>query len=547
MKGLPIGKDNFRSLRNQDCYYVDKTGLIMDILDDDSVEVFLFTRPRRFGKTLNMTMIDSFFNIEYKGNHWFDGLKITEDGRYADKMNAYPVIFISMKGLDADDYVRFERLAKNEIKKLYDRFGFLRDSEKLTDLQKYNYRDVLDNDFLTVDPTESLRNLSEMLSAHYGQGCIILIDEYDNPIQNSYGKAVQSQIIAFMRGFMTKALKTSDSLYFGVVTGVMQIAKESIFSGLNNLKINNIFSKRFDEYFGFTESEVKEMLSYLGHSEKFDECRDWYDGYTFGDAEVYNPWSLLNYMYEDYIPHRYWAGTSGNFIIRTLLDDADEEVWNDLDDLAQGKRISMDLDESIVYSEIEHNTKAVYSIMAMSGYLKAKASEYSYELSIPNREMFGVYSDMLLDTIGDNRFGMIIKNLFTSMQKGDTDVMERTTHQLISETISAKVLDSEHAYQAYITGAMMGFCSNYRIHGDTFETGDGFADIIFERQRGNGPNIIMELKRSDSEDSLEKDAERAMQQILDKNYMLGMTGKVMLYGISFFRKRPYVISRAYIS
>ena len=542
MKSVPIGIDDFKELRENDGYFVDKTVLIEDIISKKNTKVFLFTRPRRFGKSLNMSMIDAFFNLKYNGNTWFDGLKISDSERCSGEKNKYPAILISLKGLESDDYETFVEEFRARIVDVFAKFDYLLDSDLNRNLLEV-FRRNSEGTSSETDLKNSLMNLTRLLEAYHHEKVIVLIDEYDNPIQHSYGMESQDKIIDFMRGLMTNALKTNESLKFGVVTGVMQIAKESIFSGLNNLYVNNIFDRDFDECYGFTEDEVKEMLSYYRHPEKFDECKEWYDGYVFGNAEVYNPWSVINYVNSGFEPKRYWAGTSGNDVIKTLLQCADDDVWDDLERLSKGEVVNKRLNPYIVYERIENNPGSIYSLMAMSGYLKAKETDYGYDLSIPNKEMFEVYSEMIMGLYGGNDMAGTVLDLFKAMQKNDTDSMERMIHDLMKTTISSKVLDNEHSYQAYLIGMMMGFCGNYEIYGDTLESGDGFADIIFRKKKGPGCNLVLELKKSGSEDDLQKDAERAMQQILDKDYAHSLEGKTLLYGISFHSKKPYIISK----
>ena len=542
MKGAPIGIDDFKELRNKEVYYVDKTPLIEEIVSRDYIKVFLFTRPRRFGKSLNVSMIDAFFNLRYKGNTWFEGLEVSESERCNSEKNRYPVIPISFKGLESKSYGAFIEEFRARIVDVFAKYDYLLDSDLNRNLLEV-FRRNSEGTSSETDLKNSLMNLTRLLEAYHHEKVIVIIDEYDNPIQRSCGIGLQEKIIDFMRGLMSNALKSNESLKFGIVTGVMQIAKESISFGLNNLYVNNIFDKDFDECYGFTEHEVKEMLSYYGHPEKFDECKEWYDGYTFGNAEVYNPWSVIYYAASGFEPERYWAGTSGNDIIKTLLKTANDDVWGDLERLSKGEIINKRLNPYVVYEGIEDNPGSIYSVMAMSGYLKAKKTEYGYDLSIPNKEMYEIYSEMIMGPYGGNDMAGAVLNLFKSMQRNDTESMERMIHSPMEETISAKVLDNEHSYQAYLIGMMMGFCGNYEIYGDTLESGDGFADIIFRKRKGPGCNLVLELKKSDDEKDLEKDAERAMQQILDKDYAHGLEGRTLLYGISFHSKKPYIVSR----
>lgn len=541
MRSIPLGNDDFKDIRDNNGYFVDKSMLIEGIVKSPTTKVFLFTRPRRFGKSLGMSMIDAFFNVRYEGNTWFDDLHVSDCKECSKERNRYPVIFLNMKNLVVNDSASFRKSMAETMESLYQSYRYLLDSEVLNSDYKEKYRAVTRFDYSKISLERTLLNLSEMLRIHHGMQVIILIDEYDNPIQRTYGTDVQGEVITFMRDFMSPALKSNDALKFGVVTGVMQIAKESIFSGLNNLSTNNVLDKKFDECFGFTEAEVRELISYYGHPEKFDECKEWYDGYIFGDEEVYNPWSLLRYIDSGFEPGRYWAGGSGNDIIGTLLQTDDRDVYDELRIMASGGSIRRYVDPFVVYSDIETKVDVIYSVMVMSGYLKAKRTKDGFELSIPNKEVFEVYSDMLLSPYGGDRMAFTIRNLFRSIQAGDVDGITDRVRDLMRSTVSAKILDSEHAYQTYIIGMMMGFCGNYEIYGDRLESGDGFADIIFRKIRGPGPNIVMELKRSDSEKDMEKDSESALRQIIDKDYMHDMSGRTLLYGVAFHSKKSHIV------
>lgn len=541
MRSIPLGNDDFKDIRDNNGYFVDKSMLIEGIVKSPTTKVFLFTRPRRFGKSLGMSMIDAFFNVRYEGNAWFDDLHVSDCKECSKERNRYPVIFLNMKNLVVNDSVSFKKSMAETMESLYQSYRYLLDSEVLNSDYKEKYRAVTRFDYSKISLERTLLNLSEMLRIHHGMQVIILIDEYDNPIQRTYGTDVQGEVITFMRDFMSPALESNDALKFGVVTGVMQIAKESIFSGLNNLSTNNVLDKKFDECFGFTETEVRELISYYGHPEKFDECKEWYDGYIFGDEEVYNPWSLLRYIDSGFEPGRYWAGGSGNDIIGTLLQTDDRDVYDELRIMASGGSINRYVDPFVVYSDIETKVDVIYSVMVMSGYLKAKRIKDGFELSIPNKEVFEVYSDMLLSPYGGDRMAFTIRNLFRSIQAGDVDGITDRVRDLMRSTVSAKILDSEHAYQTYIIGMMMGFCGNYEIYGDRLESGDGFADIVFRKIRGPGPNIVMELKRSDSEKDMEKDSESALRQIIDKDYMHDMSGRTLLCGVAFHSKKSHIV------
>ncbi len=321
MLAIPGGVDDFREIREGGYYFVDKSELVSDIVNDRS-EVFLFTRPRRFGKSLNLSMIDAFFNLEYKGNKWFDGLKVNSHPEVEKHRNAYPVIRLCMKDLVADDVEGFNGRLKLMLKSVYRGFKYLRDSDLVDEDLRREYFSA--GDLSDMQMERSVISLCQMLEQYHGVKPIVLIDEYDNPVNNAFNRDFYAGVMGSLRRFYSLTLKGNPHMSFAVVTGVMQIAKESIFSGLNNLAVDNIFSNNFDERYGFTEPEVKDLCTYYGHPEKFEEAKEWYDGYRFGDADVYNPWSLLTYIYNDFEPGTYWADTSGNDIL--LKDEADYQL-----------------------------------------------------------------------------------------------------------------------------------------------------------------------------------------------------------------------------
>jgi hypothetical protein len=342
---------------------------------------------------------------------------------------------------------------------------------------------------------------------------------------------------------LSSLLKGNDSLQMGAVTGIMQITKENIFSGLNNLSVNNILSREFGEMFGFTDEEVERICADYGHPDKFEEAKDWYDGYRFGDAEIYNPWSILNYVQKKFDPVPYWVNTSGNSIVEDLLAHADEGVMKDLKVLGEGGSISRDVSVAMTFGDLTGSPDAIYSLMVISGYLKAVPEDTGYVLSIPNRELYSVFAQMIARSAFGNR-GTALMNLerfSKAVLAKDIPAMERTLYSLIADTLSSRVLNDEHSYQAFVAGMLMTLSGRYRITAD-FESGKGYYDIRMERRTGTGCNVVMELKRSDSEDLRGHDAEEAIVQIREKDYARGLTGETVLYGVAFFGKEPLIVS-----
>jgi hypothetical protein len=349
-----------------------------------------------------------------------------------------------------------------------------------------------------------------------------------------------------MKGTLSSLLKGNEYLHFGVVTGVMQIAKESIFSGLNNLRVNNIFSNNFDESFGFTDAEVRSILEDNGHPEKYDEVREWYDGYRFGGKDVYNPWSVLTYVDEGFRPGPYWAGTSGNDILDTLIDKADDSVFDNLLSLSQGKGIEKELNPTVALRDLEHDSNAIYSLLVMSGYLSAVNQSGDYKLFIPNGEMYQVFGNVVGRYINRRCNNTECSRLLSSFSKAildnNTEMMEEYLYKLIANALGSSMLTHEHVYQAYIVGLLMNVRGGYTVTAE-MENGKGRYDIMLRSASSRNPNIIIELKRSDSESSLQQDAEMALSQIMERDYIHGLSGETVLYGISFKGKQPFIVSK----
>ncbi|MBQ8180000.1 MAG: AAA family ATPase, partial [Candidatus Methanomethylophilaceae archaeon] len=481
VRALPIGVQDFRELRDEGYLYIDKSDMIAQILLQKS-KVYLYTRPRRFGKSLNLSMLDAFFNIRYpRDNTWFDGLKITDHRESDEYRNAYPVIKCDFKDLDARDYELFLNMLSNKISELYMGFDFLQTSERINRVQRSRFEKLYEGTRDESLMMGSLSLLSKMLHAHYGKPVIILVDEYDNPIHNAYGKPHHQEVLDMIGGILSSALKGNESLAFGVVTGVMQIAKESIFSGLNNLRVNNVLSKDFDEMFGFTSDEVRAICEEYGHPEKFEEAREWYDGYRFGDAEVYNPWSLLNYVGEAFEPKPYWAGTSRNSILREMFESATPEMWEEFSVLAEGKPIAYSIKPMITFQDLRADRRNVYSMLVMSGYLTAELSDDGRSfVRIPNGEMANVFGRNILDML-DTDCSMYVEALGRAFIDGDVHKVEERLYDMFASSAGNAMLNDEHSYQAFITGMLMVLNRRYSVKAD-FEEGNGRYDIRLERR-----------------------------------------------------------------
>ena len=545
MNGIPIGVQDFIKIREKGLYYVDKSRLISEILDRRGTEVFQFNRPRRFGKSTNLSMLDAYFNKDYSGNDWFDELEISELRPSDPEKNAHPVLHLDLKDLGNGDYDVFLRRLSRKVSDLCMDFLYLEDSDRLNDVQKERFDSYYRGRADPYDLSSCLRDISSMLSIHHGTEVIILIDEYDDPLNRAYGKDDQRQILDFIRDMLSAGLKGNGSLDFAVVTGVMHIARESLFSGFNNASINNVLSTDMDEMFGFTSEEVQRICSDFGRPDRFGEAREWYDGYHFGDADVYNPWSIMNYVGSGFKPDGYWTGTSGNSIIEDLLSSADGGMCDMLVELGSGGTVTAEIDPMVTYADISELGEGTMTVLVLSGYLTAYPVGGVYSLRIPNREMFAMYADILVKGLGRSGAGKPVRTLSRALLDGDVGSLGRCMEDLLKSVVSGRVLDNEHSYQAFVAGLFTSLLGSYRITAD-FESGDGYHDIRMERLAGSGPNILMEFKRSGegdpSEESMRGLAEQALEQIRDRDYTHGLKGRTLLYGVAFDGKRPTIVS-----
>ena len=539
MLAIPSGVDDFREIREGGYYFVDKSELVSDIVNDRS-EVFLFTRPRRFGKSLNLSMIDAFFNLEYKGNKWFDGLKVNSHPEVEEHRNAYPVIRLCMKDLVADDVEGFNGRLKLMLKSVYRGFKYLRDSDLVDEDLRREYFSA--GDLSDMQMERSVISLCQMLEQYHGVKPIVLIDEYDNPINNAFNKDFYAGVMGSLRRFYSLTLKGNPHMSFAVVTGVMQIAKESIFSGLNNLRVDNVFSKKFDERYGFTEPEVKDLCAYYGHPEKFEEAKEWYDGYRFGNADIYNPWSLFTYIYNDFEPGTYWADTSGNDILDVLLENADKDTNSVLVALGNGQAVVKGINPTVAMEDVGKKPTATYSIMAVTGYLNAvPKGDNDYRLSIPNRELYKVFYENVTRSLKMD-VGVAMRRFLGSMERKDVQGVEDALFTLFADSFPATLRKDEGDYQLILATIALGRGGRYDV-GIEREAGNGRADIIMRRNSPAYPNIVVELKKSRSDDpeDLERMAEKGLRQIRTREYYRSLKGKTYLYGVCFQNKKAKVL------
>lgn len=559
---LPVGIDDFRKLRESHFYYVDKTRLIEQLLLNWS-EVTLFTRPRRFGKTLNMSMLKSFFDIG-TDKALFDGLYISGNKELCDEyMGKYPVIFLSLKGVEGLTYEEafeaFVRIMGKEI----NRVSFLADSDKLTQIEReqYNGLTIMKNGRLAFDKEKlisSLQLLSQLLYKHYGKKVVILIDEYDVPLDKAFQNGYYNEMVSLIRGLFGQALKTNEFLQFAVLTGCLRISKESIFTGLNNFKVMSITDSRFDEQFGFTDSEVKKLLSDYGMDSHFDEVKEWYDGYHFGKADVYCPWDVINHADHlrddsDAKPQTYWINSSGNSLVRRLINRADSSTKDEIERLIAGEAIEKVIRQDLTYDEIENSIDNIWSVLFTTGYLtkigEAKlpdSESYAYMLVIPNKEVREVFVLQIQEwfkavVANDND---TMKLLSKAILDKDEAILARQLNIVMGRMIS--ILDTkapddmkENFYHGLLLGLLRGSNPDWLIKSNR-ESGDGFSDILIKPENPD-LGIVIEVKYAKEFKGLDAACDAAMVQIKQKRYdeTLRDEGRcdILAYGIAFCRKR----------
>lgn len=543
---LPIGIENFKEMRKQDFYYVDKTGLIVDLLADWG-KVNLFTRPRRFGKTLNMSMLASFFEVGADAS-LFGGLRVSEEKELCENyLGKFPVVFVSLKGVDGltfeDAYARLRILIRNEALRL----EVLRESGKLSMEEKNAYLRLVSENPEKTDITESLKLLCQLLEKHYGQKPILLIDEYDVPLDKAFLHGYYPQMIDLIRSMFGAALKTNDSLFFAVLTGCLRVSKESIFTGLNNLKTLSISNVKFNEYFGFTDEEVGRMLADYGLEAHQAEAREWYDGYRFGNQDVYCPWDIINYVNElrsdpEAEPKPYWMNTSGNDMVRRLIAKAsDGTTQMEIERLIAGDTITKMINEQLTHSEIDENLENIWSLPYMTGYLTVarKPSGGRYELRIPNREVREIFKRQVLLWFTERARAATEKlaGLYEAFEKGDAEAIEKLLNRQLITTVSFY-----DAYESFYHGfllALLSACVDWCVSSNA-ETGRGRSDITVER-RDRELGFVIEIKEVRTRAKLDEACAAAMKQAEDRDYAAVMlrygVETVFTYGIAFCDRR----------
>ncbi len=550
IKSLPIGISDYVRAQSE-YYYVDKTLLIKEFLDRRPL-VSLFTRPRRFGKTLNMDMLRVFFEIsdEDTGNYFADKAIWNCGEEYRAYQGKYPVIFLTFKDVKFDTWEATIDKIRGLLQEEYGRHQELLDSDKLSQYEKIYFTKILDSSANEVELTSALERLSKMLAVHYGKAPIIIIDEYDTPIQEGYSKDFYDEIIGFMRNFFSGAFKDNKNLSYGFLTGILRIAQESIFSGLNNLSVNTVMDEEYDSFFGFTGDEVKKMLEYYGMSEKESELKDWYDGYLFGSEEIYNPWSVINYISRGGIPQAYWVNTGKNEILEDVLKVATDDITERLYALLQGERIIARIDQNVVYSSLTEEPANIYSLLLVAGYLKAPKKElqadgsYLCEVSIPNREIAAVYKSEILSHF--LQVGVITRNtankIAESLYANDGKKLQNAVAEYMDKSISFYDGGAEGFYHGLMLGLIALMDNQYKIKSNR-ESGDGRYDICLIPREEKYPGIIMELKWKEklSEAALVSLAEEALVQIDELRYDSELVedgiADIIKFGIAFSGKK----------
>ena len=561
---LPVGIDNFEKIRRNGFYYVDKTSLIEQLFSNWG-EVNLFTRPRRFGKTLNMSMLKYFFEIG-TDRSLFDGLHISSNEKIcSEHMGKYPVIFLSLKNAEGLNFDTAKYQMVELIAREAERFPFLAEDANLSDRDRDKYNALAafaDGRYQMSDDVlyGSLQTLSELLYKHFNQKTVILIDEYDVPLDKAFQHGYYREMVALIRAMFGRALKTNEALAFAVLTGCLRVSKESIFTGLNNFKILSITDSRFDEQFGFTDEEVQRLLADYHLEARFSETKEWYDGYRFGNADVYCAWDVVNYC-RDHCKNpnaelkNYWMNTSGNEIINHFVDSLNQPgmlAKRELERLVNGETVVKRVDEMITYKELYTSIDNLWSTMFMTGYLTqhGKEGDGYYRLAIPNREIRNIIIERILKLfrgeVSQNR--EMFRNFYTALQNANAPVVEKILTEYMTKTISIRdnfvKTVKENFYHGLLIG-ILGFADDWSVYSNR-ESGNGFSDIIIEAGYDDDAfGIVMELKWSDDEKSLDQNCRDALEQIDTRQYTQALRNdgyqKILKYGIAFYRKKCRVM------
>lgn len=554
-KKLPVGIENFEEIRSEGFYYVDKTGLIRDLLENWG-KVNLFTRPRRFGKTLNMSMLKSFFEIG-TDRSLFEGLEISKETALCEAyMGKYPVVFISLKGVDGLTYQDAYGMLRRIIREEASRLRILLNSERIAEDDKESLKRILNEQDTESDIQNSLKMFSLLLHQHYGQKTVLLIDEYDVPLDKAFHHGYYREMVALIRAMFGAALKTNDALQFAVLTGCLRVSKESIFTGLNNFDVNTIIDVEHDEHFGFTDQEVLQLLTDYGLQDHFGEAKAWYDGYRFGNADVYCPWDVINYAKKlvadpQAEPRAFWINTSSNDLVKDFVEDADKNTQDEIERLIAGETIEKKLNLEMTYAEVHQSIDNLWSVLFTTGYLThaGKTPEGAYKLRIPNREVREVFVLQIQEWF-KKKFVQDARPMQTFCQafvNGDAQAIQKHLNTVMSRMISildtkARDAQKENFYHGLLLGLLRSNPEWLIL--SNVESGEGFSDILIEPEDPDA-GIVIEVKYAPTLNGLDEACTKAMAQIKEKRYdeRLRNEGRedIIAYGIAFWKKRCKVV------
>lgn len=552
-KKLPIGIENFEDMIKENYYYVDKTGLLKQLLNEHGL-VNLFTRPRRFGKSLNMSMLKYFFEI---GNDQaiFEGLEISKDKELCDQYQGkFPVISVSLKGAKAGNYEDAKAMMKYimaaESRRLYDRMS----GDKLSEKQKEQMKSLMSDNMKDTELMTALWILSSILKEYYGEKVIILIDEYDVPLDKAFENNYYNEMIILLRNMLEQSLKTNDNLYMAVLTGCLRIARESIFTGLNNFNIFSSTDQYFDEYFGFTDKEVKEILQYYKVPEAFEQTKKWYDGYRFGNTDIYCPWDVINHcralkVEPDATPQPYWINTSGNYIVKRFIEKANQQTRREIEQLIEGKAIQKEIRLELTYNELDSTIENLWSVLFATGYLtqQGKPQGRTYSLIIPNESIRQIFIEQIQEWFkettrkDENR----LKDFCKAFEEGNAEAIEEQFNNYLMKTISIRdtfTTKKENFYHGVLLG-LLSYDPDWYITSNQ-ESGDGYSDIMIEAEQAR-IGIIIEVKYAENIKTLDKACQKALKQIKEKNYDQKLEEEgyetILNYGIACYKKRCKVL------
>lgn len=541
---MPVGVSSFEEVIQNNYYYIDKTELIEDLIKSHN-KVTLFTRPRRFGKTLAMRMLESFFNIEKDSKAVFEKLKISKNIDFCDiHMNKYPTIFITLKEVFGRDYAEAYSALKRKINNLYSDFSFLEHSDALSQEDKAVYSKLKGGITTEAEIFTALSTLIKLLFLHYGKSVILLVDEYDVPLAKAADVGYYDEMLNAMRIFM-QVFKDNDYLNFAVITGCLRISKESIFTGTNNFYVNSITAKHYNEFFGFTNTDVKQILEDSKAAAQYPEIKEWYDGYNFGGTEIYCPWDVICYIDEylhdeENIPKCYWTDTSDNAILRTFIDNYSSTIYDDFENLLNGGSIQKQIREDLTYDLLHSSENNFWSILFLTGYLTSDATNFldNISLRIPNKEIKRIYNFTIKQWFEDSMKVTDRSGFLDALWSKDTEVFMKELNRLLITTISFHDY-KEDFYHAFLAGIFTGL--KYKVKSNA-ENGEGRSDVVI-KDRANFRVVIFEVKHSEKKSDMEKDCDKALAQIVERQYAAEYEDEfddILCYGISFYKKRCFV-------